>query len=392
MDGSMALDAYRLSRAPNVASERVRLRVRENERELTTLDHVELMAVDHSSDTRAFHLSDRTVLAHVAADFRVSNAAGEDISSQVSGSGTYQGSPGDTLYVQPRTPAARTSTSPNRTEDDEGGGVVLNGFEKDPGEENVRQQLGGGLVAQSADARVLDGTGILVQASDGQGGWRTVKQYYPREYADDCVVDSLGTNEFRLVFVGRHSLGLIGRLSDVAEATGVSALELLSAQHSRFGDVKDALSAGGGGNTTLATGDTLAIEFAATSIPAGMTRDYFLNSTGVYTTVEAASQRPTRGDGLPTEFALSQNRPNPFARGTSIRFALPRPEHVSLKVFDLQGRLIRVLEDRRLAAGFHMAEWDHKDTSGHAVRSGVYLYRLSAGSFVDQKKMILLPR
>ena len=308
----------------------------------------------------------------------------------MNGGGIYQGSPGDTLYVRPRSSNSASAT-PNRVEDEgDGGGVVLNGFEKDPGEENARRQLSD--LAQAVDAGVLEGTGILVQAADGQGDWRTVKHYYPREFADDCVVDSLGVSGFRLVFIGRHALGLIGRLTDVEQATNVSPLELTSALHSRLGDVRSALADLGGARTSLATGDTIALEFGATPVPAGMTRDYFLNSTGVYTTVESAARRPVVGEGLPTAFALSQNHPNPFARTTSIRFALPSPEHVSLRIFDLQGRLIRVLADRQYTAGFHSEAWDRRDANGNAVRSGVYLYRLNAGTFTDQKKMILLSK
>ncbi len=97
-----------------------------------------------------------------------------------------------------------------------------------------------------------------------------------------------------------------------------------------------------------------------------------------------------RGVRLPTSFALRQNEPNPFGSGTTIRFDLPVGAKVRLEVFDAQGRLVRILADERFAAGFHAVEWDRRDGNGHPLRAGVYLYRVRAGSFHSQRKMVLL--
>jgi flagellar hook assembly protein FlgD len=89
---------------------------------------------------------------------------------------------------------------------------------------------------------------------------------------------------------------------------------------------------------------------------------------------------------------LGQNQPNPFSSRTLIRFALPIATSVRLEVFDPAGRRLRTLALGPFAAGYHSIEWDHRDASGNPVRPGVYLYRLIAGSFQDQKKMVLLAR
>jgi hypothetical protein len=64
---------------------------------------------------------------------------------------------------------------------------------------------------------------------------------------------------------------------------------------------------------------------------------------------------------------------------------------VRLEIFDLMGRRLRTLAQGQFQAGYHFAEWDRRDSAGNLVRPGVYLSRLIAGSFRDQKKMVLLP-
>jgi hypothetical protein len=149
----------------------------------------------------------------------------------------------------------------------------------------------------------------------------------------------------------------------------------------------------GGATTTLAPGDTIALEFAASAVPQGKTRSYFLLSTGVYTAASSVrAQQAPEEQALPTRFALAQNQPNPFARTTTIRFELPVAVPVKLEVFDLQGRRVQILAERRFEPGYHSVEWDRRDASGSLAPAGVYLYRLTAGSFVEQKKMVLLAR
>ncbi|MCK6620087.1 MAG: FG-GAP repeat protein [Calditrichaceae bacterium] len=82
---------------------------------------------------------------------------------------------------------------------------------------------------------------------------------------------------------------------------------------------------------------------------------------------------------------LFQNYPNPFNPTTSIRFSLPRREHVTLKIFDLLGRKVATPVEGNLEPGEHSVVFD-----GSGLSSGVYFYRLEAGSFVGQKKLILV--
>jgi hypothetical protein len=89
-------------------------------------------------------------------------------------------------------------------------------------------------------------------------------------------------------------------------------------------------------------------------------------------------------------FALQQNYPNPFNPHTTIRFSVPREGVVSLRVYDVAGRLVATLADRRYAAGPHTVAWDGTNSRGGPVASGIYFYKLAAGDRVSTRKMLLL--
>jgi acetyl esterase/lipase len=88
---------------------------------------------------------------------------------------------------------------------------------------------------------------------------------------------------------------------------------------------------------------------------------------------------------LPLRFELDQNFPNPFNRSTTIRFSLPQREHVTLKVFDLNGRLLATLVDENLPAGDHSVAY----APGEAT-PGLYFYKLTAGKYSHTRKAVLL--
>ncbi|MCK6621491.1 MAG: T9SS type A sorting domain-containing protein [Calditrichaceae bacterium] len=93
---------------------------------------------------------------------------------------------------------------------------------------------------------------------------------------------------------------------------------------------------------------------------------------------------------LPTRFELSQNYPNPFNPTTTITLSLPQDSRVSLQVYDVTGRKVRTLADQPLPAGGHKIAWDGRNEGGEPVSSGVYIYRVVAGGFVESRKMVLM--
>ena len=109
-------------------------------------------------------------------------------------------------------------------------------------------------------------------------------------------------------------------------------------------------------------------------------------SAGLFTIQNTA----TGVDEIPAVTSLLQNYPNPFNPSTTIRYRLSKRTHVSLKIYSINGSLIRSLVDERQHSGYKQIVWDGKDEGALPVASGVYFYRLVAGEFVQTKKMILL--
>ena len=92
----------------------------------------------------------------------------------------------------------------------------------------------------------------------------------------------------------------------------------------------------------------------------------------------------------PAATYLAQNYPNPFNPSTRITFGLKEPAAVSLRIYDAAGRLVRVLVEGTRPAGIYSELWDGMDNGRRAVASGLYFYRLDAGSFSQTRKMVLL--
>ena len=95
-------------------------------------------------------------------------------------------------------------------------------------------------------------------------------------------------------------------------------------------------------------------------------------------------------NSLPTEFELSQNYPNPFNPTTNIKFSLPEASQVVLKIYDMLGREIKTLINENRKAGSFDITWNGTDNSGRLVSSGVYIYRIIAGKYIESRKMNLI--
>jgi len=94
--------------------------------------------------------------------------------------------------------------------------------------------------------------------------------------------------------------------------------------------------------------------------------------------------------GLPRQAGLIGAAPNPFNPSTTISYYIPDSRHVDLSIFDISGRLVDRLVSQTMTAGEYSVVWHGTDSRGSRVASGVYFYRMTAGSLVDTKRMILI--
>jgi len=92
----------------------------------------------------------------------------------------------------------------------------------------------------------------------------------------------------------------------------------------------------------------------------------------------------------PMRYSLSQNYPNPFSSVTRIEYAVPKTTHVSLAVYEVSGRLIRVLVDGVKSPAYYTVSWDGRDNNGGKVSSGIYFCRFETKEYRTAKKLILI--
>ena len=115
-------------------------------------------------------------------------------------------------------------------------------------------------------------------------------------------------------------------------------------------------------------------------LPVGFIRPY---STKIYQIYPGALNSESADD--PESFSISQNYPNPFNPTTNISFYLPKPAIVELNVFDITGRLVSTILDRKMNAGNHTQTFDASELS-----SGVYFYQIKTDGFSNVRKMTLI--
>ena len=104
----------------------------------------------------------------------------------------------------------------------------------------------------------------------------------------------------------------------------------------------------------------------------------------IFSALSTASE-DVPGVGLPVAFALEQNYPNPFNPTTLIQFSVPRAGNVRIVIYDQLGKEVHVLVDKYLQAGKYLEPWKAEN-----LASGVYMYRMDAGSFMQTRPMLLI--
>jgi hypothetical protein len=107
-----------------------------------------------------------------------------------------------------------------------------------------------------------------------------------------------------------------------------------------------------------------------------------------YSSLMILEYRLTDIEGItnpPARFSIGQNYPNPFNSATTFQYGLPLSSHVTIEIYDIQGRKIETLINENQNAGFHKIDWDATDYA-----SGIYFYKIETDNFNESKRMLLL--
>jgi photosystem II stability/assembly factor-like uncharacterized protein len=125
---------------------------------------------------------------------------------------------------------------------------------------------------------------------------------------------------------------------------------------------------------------------------------YFINSNlgwtcgrnGIIFHYTGSSSGTMSGDVIPLKEKLFQNYPNPFNPSTQINYSISKSEFVTLKVYDVLGNEVAALVNEEKPAGAYTVRFNSHSDEGQNLSSGVYFYRLKAGSYISTKKLILM--
>lgn len=164
------------------------------------------------------------------------------------------------------------------------------------------------------------------------------------------------------------------------------------------------LEVSGGGEGTVNPGDTTTVSLKARSglLSSGLrngsltilSNDPVAGAQSVPVTLDLVTSATEPDESLPSTYTLLQNYPNPFNHETILQFHLPTASNVSLRVFDILGRLVTTLVQREFKPGVHTIQWDGTDGSGRTASTGVYYVRIEASGkadlFSQTRKMLLL--
>ena len=356
---SLTTDILRLDAAPELSDAARSLRILTGGARGLSLDRVRLIAVDHAPGTEVVAATDGRFLSGVRAPLaRAVDGAGTEVTHRLDANSVEPFYADSGAVVQLALPLA-----------DSTGDVLL---------------------LETAEGRVSE-PGLVVEAPDSSGAWRTLARLHPRRHANTHAVPLAGERDVRLRFSASCVVRFAGRFTQVSP-TSVSLGGLRTAVAAGV-DQSEAARLRDGVRATVPALDTLRLAFDEPISAGAQQRDWYILLEGAPVAAEVAAFLRGAGHDAaepPVRFALHQNVPNPFSNNTVIAFDLPVAADARLDVFDAQGRLVyRVSE--HFAAGRHAVDWDLRDRNGRLARPGIYAYRLRAGGFVAQRKMVVMP-
>ncbi|HVP36399.1 MAG TPA: T9SS type A sorting domain-containing protein [Terriglobales bacterium] len=371
--GTPATDYYMLSKPLVPFGDEYRLQIREFENEVSYIDRVKLVAVDHTPDIKIGVTPEGKIFGYDKSLYPVAcvDQYGRDHLAEISDKdGVYFASyePGYLVITYSKKASLQNvlydppPEDPNSTQP------------PPPGEKKA------GIVSV-----------LTVEVQDLNGNWHKLADIPPRfyPYRTAWFVDDGNVNlgdEFKMKVSWDHYYS-VDQLKYFIQSEE-KPLQIwsgpLAANNTGRGDALKELFDIDQEYTTLASGQNIDLSFPVypPSQP-DMVRDFVLQTVGYYISL-------AKPKVIPTSFALLNNYPNPFNPNTTILYALPHETDVKLEVYNILGQRVRVLVNEHQAAGYKTIVWDGRNDKGEAVSTGIYFYRLQAENYINSKKMILM--
>jgi hypothetical protein len=369
-------DYYLLSRPLVSTNDEYHIQIREFENEVSYIDRIKLVAVDHSPDIQVgvtpqgrFFGFDRELEPIACVDQN-----GKDhLLKIISKDGVYFTSeePGYLLVTY----TTRKVWLGNSENSSFTGPLAAGGLPEPP-----PPQKRAGVISN-----------LSVEIQDMHGYWHKLGNVPPRFYPERsfCILEAKDlelSEEFRVkISWDRYwTADELRYYVPSQEQPTIVWTRPISAVNSENGEVLKEIFNIDEEYVTIMPGQTIELAFPAVRPSEPETvRDFVLQTTGYYISLKKPSTAPN-------SLALLNNYPNPFNASTVILYTLPQATDVKLEIFNLLGQRIRVLVDEQQSAGYRKVIWDGKDDKGRDVSSGIYFYRLQTEDYSDSKKMVLM--
>jgi predicted outer membrane repeat protein len=369
-------DYYHVAKPVGAENGLVRFQLREMEDEISYINSLALMTVDHDLTTKVACGTDGriTLYRESISPLTAVDQSGIDRLREVRAK--------DGVAFTAEGPGYLEVTFPNIA-----GDIVINPGPKLPCQEGADTT---GLGEKVAVGGARDPQ-LQVEVRDSLGHWVSLGEVPTREEINQEFVGgnypvspSAETVTIRISWSKQYDADVIQQVVPISETPLVQALQTIeTAVSSASNPAKVVASFSISEPLVLVKGDILDFSFDVGEPPNGQTRDYIIVATGRY--------EPTGfTTAVPSTFELSQNYPNPFNPSTTISFDLPVALQVKLSIYNSAGQTVRILVDERMIAGRKSIVWDGADSKGRRVASGAYFYKIEAGEYSSSRKMILL--
>jgi len=370
----MVTDYLSLKKKPALVDNKYRLQIKEFEHEVSYLDNLELILVDHSENTNVavspdgqIHLYDH----QIAPLFCVDQNGVDQLDKIREKDGIYY--------------------------ECEGPGYLILTVGKDKDQIDLPTFFGLGPAPPAKNIDKIAGSfqlpvvKIAVEGKDGS--WIELSDLPPRSDPEQafCFIgpeyfNERGEMKVKVSWTSFYSTDEIKYFVVSPEKPQLHPDLLGEASHSIQGKIASQLMEEDREFAVLSPGEQIELTFLSPGEPApGLKRDFILKSSGYY-----VQQEKTAGNSLPSTCELLGNYPNPFNMETIISYVLSKEAFVELNIYNVLGEKVRTLVAEHQTAGSKKISWDGKDNRGNEVTSGAYFYRLKADTEVYIKKMLLL--
>ncbi len=393
-------DNYFLRVEPLIDDGKIYMALAENEHDITSLDYVTLFAIDHPEGTKVFITEDNQVAMFYESNVQSTDTAnknGDNITSKIQyGNNNFfvQGIINDSIYAH--YPSSILMTSRRKEK--------VNNSKKITGDVSGIFDSSNAIIIQLKNLDILNPVTYKNWAGQLDAftslSTQVTRLFSRREFSSTTIIPVAMTTTAELGYINHvnidwssdYAVNYISVAKSVEYNSGFTTTDIrldnaISYTLTSSEDVTSSLANTDQTYATLDSSRVLKLRFDASKLSepqSGYVRDYMIECVGHYT-AGGDKMIVKSNNQIPIEFRLFQNYPNPFNPTSKIKFSLPKNLKVVIKVYDILGREVKTLINEFRTAGYYEVLFD-----GTNFASGVYFYRIEAGSFVDAKKMVLI--